>query len=212
MPKFIIVSFGLMAWVFYELSGGADFKPPHAGEALMAQAQTTTAAPSASPATKSLLKQVREERALQASQPAKPEKLAMAKTPAPAGNPMIQPASLKVSEEASNSLRGLSQFEGEPLSQYNVASLRDVSATSDATVEEVAVRPAPEPEADLREIVATRVNMRAGPGTDNDIVDRLDRGHTVEVLENNGRGWLRLRALPEDRVGWIAARLVSTAD
>ena len=63
----------------------------------------------------------------------------------------------------------------------------------------------------MREIVATRVNMRAGPGTSSDILMRLAKGDSVEVLEDNGSGWLRLRALPADRVGWIAARLVSPA-
>lgn len=67
----------------------------------------------------------------------------------------------------------------------------------------------PRPQADLRRIVASRVNMRTGPGTDHNILATLDRGQSVEVLDSNGLGWLRLRTQPGDRVGWIAERLVS---
>lgn len=70
------------------------------------------------------------------------------------------------------------------------------------------VRP-PAPEADLRRVVASRVNLRTGPGTDHNILATLDRGQTVEVLDTNDQGWLRLRTQPGDRVGWIAERLVS---
>lgn len=67
----------------------------------------------------------------------------------------------------------------------------------------------PAPEADLRRVVASRVNLRTGPGTDHNILATLDRGQTVEVLDTNDQGWLRLRTQPGDRVGWIAERLVS---
>jgi uncharacterized protein YraI len=85
------------------------------------------------------------------------------------------------------------------------------------TSAEPAPEPAPEPvtvavaPADIREITATRVNMRDGPGTTHPILARLSLGHEVEVLGDSGNGWLRLRTLPEQQSGWISASLVSKA-
>jgi hypothetical protein len=65
------------------------------------------------------------------------------------------------------------------------------------------------PRVDLREVTGTRVNMRDGPGTIYPVVSRLTIGHKVEVLGESGTGWLRLRILPEEQIGWIAASLIS---
>lgn len=112
---------------------------------------------------------------------------------------------------------GLSQFATAEDAVIEVAAVQEEPPLQETNVEEAideeepAVRAPAAASADLRQIVATRVNMRAGPGTSHDILDRLSRGATVEVLGDNGRGWLRLRTLPGDRVGWIAERLVSPA-
>ena len=67
------------------------------------------------------------------------------------------------------------------------------------------------PPADIREITGTRVNMRDGPGTIYPVITRLTIGHEVEVLGESGTGWLRLRTMPEEQIGWISASLVSKA-
>ena len=126
-------------------------------------------------------------------------------------------AEANIAEIRATLQQGLPVFpDTQPRESVQVASLADLAATPPSDEpdlpEVTAVRPAPVAEADLREVVATRVNMRAGPSLDDDIIDRLERGHQVEILENNGKGWLRLRSLPDDRVGWIAERLVSAAN
>lgn len=64
---------------------------------------------------------------------------------------------------------------------------------------------------DMREVTGNVVNMRSGPGTKYGRLDQLNRGAKVEVLEDMGNGWLRLRVEETGRVGYMAARLVSDA-
>lgn len=148
--------------------------------------------------------------------------------PDPAPKPELKVASLQdLSERPATSMRELvtakaaaSAFATPAVVQSSTADApaqaRPVLAAAGTTPAAAAIEAAPEApparQSDLREVVASRVNMRAGPGTRYDILLRLDRGHQVEVLEDPGGGWLRLRVLPEDRVGWIAKRLISLAD
>lgn len=64
---------------------------------------------------------------------------------------------------------------------------------------------------DIREVTGDLVNMRSGPGTDFDRIDKLSRGTEVEVLESDGRGWVRLRVVETGEVGWVADWLVNAA-
>ncbi len=51
------------------------------------------------------------------------------------------------------------------------------------------------------QLVATGViNVRSGPGTDNEQVGQLDAGETVTVLEDNGDDWIRIEF--EDADAW----------
>ena len=58
-------------------------------------------------------------------------------------------------------------------------------------------------------MAGTRVNMRDGPGTIYPVILRLRIGQQVEVLETSGTGWLRLRTVQGQQVGWVAASLIS---
>lgn len=71
------------------------------------------------------------------------------------------------------------------------------------TVAEVAV------ELDLREVSGKRVNMRAGPSTNDAVLDTLVRGTQIEVLDANADGWARLRVLDTDQIGWMAERFLA---
>lgn len=214
MPRYIFISFLFMGWAFFELSGGTDFAPPERADT----ATAAVAAPAAKPRT--AIERARQARASQAvtlaAAPANtPEPRASARTPARtlvinAGNIRQAETDAKLDQVRASLRQGLGAMSDSADRQVKIVSL---SPAPPKPIETAAapVRAPVEASADLREIVATRVNMRAGPGTDHDILDRLTRGQTVEVLGDNGQGWLRLRTLPGDRVGWIAARLVSPA-
>ena len=65
---------------------------------------------------------------------------------------------------------------------------------------------------DLREVTASRVNLRNGPGTKYSVLDKLVRGDTVQVLSDNGDGWIKLRVKSSNQVGWMADYLVTASN
>ncbi|MFA8386556.1 MAG: SH3 domain-containing protein [Pelagibaca sp.] len=65
---------------------------------------------------------------------------------------------------------------------------------------------------DLRFVDGDRVNLRGGPGTDYAVVGRLVRNDMVEILQDEGNGWLHLRATETGDEGWMAERLVTAAN
>ena len=54
--------------------------------------------------------------------------------------------------------------------------------------------------------------MRAGPGTDYDVLDKLTQGTEVAILFDNGDGWVELRVLDSGQQGWIADYLLVAAN
>ena len=65
---------------------------------------------------------------------------------------------------------------------------------------------------DLREVTASRVNLRNGPGTKYSVLDKLVRGDEVQVLSDNGDGWIKLRVKSSNQVGWMADYLVTASN
>jgi uncharacterized protein YgiM (DUF1202 family) len=87
-----------------------------------------------------------------------------------------------------------------------------VQAQPTVPVAVVVQAPAPAPVADsidLRLVAGDLVNMRDGPGTDFNVVDKLSRGTLAEVIEVNGAGWVRIRVADTAQVGWMAERLLT---
>ncbi|MCI5111689.1 MAG: SH3 domain-containing protein [Marivita sp.] len=91
------------------------------------------------------------------------------------------------------------------------AATAATAATEAATVSE------PEPGLpdilpDLRFVDGDRVNLRGGPGTDYAVVGKLYRNDMVEILADEGNGWLHLRDTATGDEGWIADWLVTAAN
>ncbi|MFT4960800.1 MAG: hypothetical protein ACI92Z_001885 [Paracoccaceae bacterium] len=203
MNKFVFLSFIFMGWVFFELSGGGDFKPP-VNPALTGSASTPLALPEPDEpiniVTTALVLPARTvvASAVMARDSERDEPailVDLTETP---------PVTLVSLEQSSEGFGGL-------LADFDPNVIR-LSTTVVGETEE----PAPDiraeqelPPADLRRISGTRVNMRHGPGTTYDIVARLKLGQEVEVLSESGTGWLRLRLVSDRTVGWISASLVS---
>ena len=234
MKHFIIASFLLMGWTFYQLSDGADFRPPQA--VIMAKAaRAIQTAPAPAP---------RQQSVKATTLVASPAVVARARpdtSPVPAflqvkSDPPVDPATAALTAEADINTavrlgqirtgfgRGLDLFSDEnPIDQpLMLASLEQGAAgliaaplpesTSDTQPGPATWTPPPaDIRADIREITGTRVNMRDGPGTIYPVISRLTIGHEVEVLGESGTGWLRLRILPENLTGWISASLISKA-
>ena len=228
MPRYVFVSFLFRGWAFYELSGGADFEPAPRPDTVIAErkapAPIRPAPARATPASQPVVTTMLNPQPARPLRPQGREALVTAASVTEGAVYRRAQAEANIAEVRASLQQGLSVFpESQDQEEIQIASLSDLAATpptdepehpfvQEEQPEVSSVRPAPADGADLRKVMATRVNMRAGPSLDDDIINRLERGHKVEVLENNGKGWLRLRSLPDDQVGWIAERLVSAAD
>lgn len=215
--RFVIASFLLLGLVFFELSGGTDFKPrqrvqttePAASGEVIAEAR-----PTASNAT-----------ARQIASVDTPELTRRAPTPAAAADRAPQP---QETEQTVARLAGGLPFDtnvAEPseapavmlvsLEQSATDFARPIGvldqtiAAPDTAASDAAPSDATTRVADIRAISGSRVNMRRGPGTTFGIVTALTRGTEVEVLEESGDGWLRLRQVNGDAAGWMSADFVS---
>ena len=198
MTRLIVITFAALGWCFYVISGGPDFEP----RGLRAdQPERVAAAPKPSTVA-----------------PAQVSELVTsvaARAPTVRAQPdlAVEEVVVFVTEDASlGSFSGLTVFEDQD-ANITLASLEDGVAglrqiTEDTPQEAVESAALPEPEKDIREISGTRVNMRDGPGTIYPIIGKATIGQKVEVLSESGTGWLRLRVLPQQQVGWISSSLV----
>lgn len=222
MSRFVIVSFAVLGWGFYEMSGGRDFtapiRPVEAPPQQQAQAETP---PQVTTTTK-----FQRSAKVRAASLVDTQLIQTAATPRPAADPESRQAialakiaaagaALHNTESAFaagagtgtlqlNSIQGglaamTTQFGSEGLAHN--ASL----TTTEATPPEAD----PASYLDIREIRASRVNMRQGPGTIYPVMARLLAGDEVLIIEDSGTGWLQLRSRTGDKVGWVAASLVS---
>lgn len=211
--RFVVVCLLFLGWTFYELSGGTDFVPrgirPAKPEPQVAQAGTGPAVARPAPATALVARP-----AIAPRQPAGPGWLAGANQ-ARDLDAMKREAAERARERRTSLAAGLAMFPaadpGAEVSlasaEGSVASLGDIVARP-ATPAPVAIAARPEPEPDIREVTGTRVNMRDGPGTIYPVIQRLAIGQTVEVLGESGTGWLRLRIVEGQQVGWVSASLI----
>ncbi|MEO9780008.1 MAG: SH3 domain-containing protein [Sedimentitalea sp.] len=214
--RLVLASFAVMALVFYELSGGSEFQPPERPQV------------AESPLKKDVVQTPRRV-SIVADKPVRtiPTTLSdqPAVVPAVADEPEIietRAPSPELQQVRASLSQGLTLVtDGAQAADLSLASLelgatglRTTTGTETDTVDGTP-RQADlfaSQEADIREITGTRVNMRDGPGTIYPIIARLNIGQSVEVLSESGTGWLRLRTMPGQQLGWISASLVSKPD
>lgn len=224
VTRFVVLSFLFMGWAFYVLSGGADFEP-RGMRPPKPVAQTAAADPKPAPAQQPVrtlalaAKPViapRKSRTTPARDTAWTE-TARAETTRTETTRAEQENAAKLDQVRSSLSQGLTQYSGYSgagaLGPITLTSLGQGAAGLATAKPETAPKQAPTehtaPERDIREVTGTRVNMRDGPGTIYAVIARLNIGTQVEVLSESGTGWLRLRILPEQQVGWAAAALIS---
>ena len=58
-------------------------------------------------------------------------------------------------------------------------------------------------------VTGTRVNMRAGPSTNDSVVGSLQRGARAELLADTRDGWLQIRDISTGAEGYMSARFLS---
>lgn len=209
MSRFIVLSFAFMGLAFYELSGGADFQPgTHTtAEALGIAPRSAKATQFAGRVDPSETVGPRSSIAQQSAS-VKPESAvdSSVKTTRLVARAQVNRPGIILASLESPTVAG-------PATGLIKASLSAPSRPALASGGKAAPAPqlAEEKPADIRQIDGSRVNMRSGPSTRHTVLRKLGSGDRVEVLEDNGSGWLKLRVVGSDRIGWIADFLVTAS-
>lgn len=201
MWKFILVTFGVLGFIFYELSGGSDFVPeerPHLAETAPVPEPEVTA-------EEILAIAGRDERQTDIS--------------------IRDNGSVTLASSSESNLDGVTARLSQPLRAtddgdrlaVSFASLSvspdgvPVAETEDPRVfdpfAEEAV--AQGPNAETRTVEASALNVRSGPSTSNAVVGRLLQFEIVELLEETPDGWARIRIEGDGVEGWVASRFLA---
>jgi hypothetical protein len=209
MKRFILLTFGFLGWAFYEMSGGADFQPVSAQMAAMQPQQPKAEVVAKAPELKAEPRQP----AIQIAN-AKP-----VDTTPPGFDDTAKP------EEVSRVSLNLTTLKPEETETVSAVTLVPVNAGSiSSTVDTPAIIPSlitpndpgvntvsVSASGDIRTVAGNRVNVHGGPGTDYEVVIRLGRGDAVEILQDNGDGWVKMRPLEGGPEGWMADFLLTSS-
>jgi hypothetical protein len=205
MNRYILLSFLFMGWTFYELSDGADFEPLSAKQVAITepidepkvQTERSVAEFTAPEPVAKAEPVVLPEASAQLDRVAEPEPSNVAaelvvaeidtETPAPTG--------IVISADWSTDL------ESQTVGTDTVFSLASLGQLSETMTED--------PIWGIRTVKGTEVNVRSGPGTTHSVVSRLIGGTEVQVLNDPGEGWVKMRHLESETVGWMSASLLT---
>ncbi|MEM9550836.1 MAG: SH3 domain-containing protein [Pseudomonadota bacterium] len=220
MTRFIIFTFLMLGWAFYEMSGGADFEPRGTREiaaaARAAEEAEAKRSPNAVVVTRDLpaITNTVAPTLVAATQEGAPKPVsAVPHVPAAFETAEARREIILVSDEGGEagvptvSLAALDRGDLDVVAPLDAFKPGVVVPATLATIEEAATEAEPAP--DLRRITGSRVNMRNGPGTQYDVLARLTSGDEVIVLADPGTGWLKLQPKDGGPVGWMADFLVS---
>ncbi|MDJ0823460.1 MAG: SH3 domain-containing protein [Paracoccaceae bacterium] len=182
MTRMIVLTFGFLGWALYEMSGGSSFEPGSNSLTILASVDAET---------------------LPAAVEPKPEPAPIVARADTTATPLTTVAPV-VTVDVSLVAEPAPIVEAE---EAKLASLTGIELMNNVTPEPVAVVV---PEVDYRAVTGNRVNVRNGPGTDFSVVTQLRRGDEVEVLSDDGLGWVKLRSLEGNRVGWMSGSFLQS--
>ncbi|MBS4009361.1 MAG: SH3 domain-containing protein [Roseovarius sp.] len=204
MWRFILVSFAFLGWSFYELSGGADYRP--SANSIQARALLDTQRPQARPLRVN---------AIELAQDGTPRQDAEVTRTITS----LHDLGLSMGDKV---VLTLASAEGDPTPDpisLNLPTVRVATPTALPDTPEVA-QPVQAvaldgetlaAASDLRRVSGHSVNLRTGPGTGFGRVASLKHGTEVIVLSDPGEGWIKLRVVETGRIGWMAETLLTLA-
>ncbi|ARE84715.1 SH3 domain-containing protein [Roseovarius mucosus] len=204
MWRFILVSFAFLGWSFYELSGGADYRP--SANSIQARALLDNHRPQARPLRVNVIELAQD------GTPRQDAEVTRTIT-------SLHDLGLSMGDKV---VLTLASAEGDaipdPIS-LNLPTVRVATPTALPDTPEVA-QPVQAvaldgetlaAASDLRRVSGNSVNLRTGPGTGFGRVASLKRGTEVIVLRDPGEGWIKLRVVETGRIGWMAETLLTLA-
>lgn len=208
MTRFILLSFGFLAWAFYEMSGGADFEPRSAQMARLNPApETQTADLSPQPSTAPIT--------IVDTDPTRSDEVTRVSLNLTTLQETLETESPEPPPLADATPDPAEDF-GVPRNVGSVASSADTPAIIPSLITPTGSTPTPAPAtltasaSDIRTVSGSRVNVRGGPGTDFAVVTRLTRGAEVRIIEDTGNGWVRMQPLDGSPEGWMADFLLTS--
>lgn len=140
--------------------------------------------------------------------------------PEPAAEPEPTPPAVAAAEE-DTAPDPVTEPAPDPQADAVAAAVDEALAEVLGETAEVAPVPRPEPEPATQSPDATpvlfqvdgdRVNFRAGPSTDNAILDTLTRGETLELIEEAPDGWAHLRVVATGLEGYMSGDFLTPAN
>lgn len=201
MHRVIFLTFGFLGWAWYELSGGSSFVPGDNKLALIAPPSQ-----------------------IEASQPERVARISTKSVSALPSSVIIRKAEPEPEPEVTmttglgtSSLTdvtaltaGLDNIMDEPESGADPVKL---------IVTALQAEPQPQPTVlsassiDYRTVTGSTVNLRSGPGTSYGVVTRLYEGEEVEVMQDDGSGWVQLRAMAgNNEIGWMSGNFLTASN
>jgi hypothetical protein len=183
MGKIILITFAFLSFAFYELSDGSNFVP-------IADEKRASLE----------VERIEKERLFAE---AKAEKLKL--RPKVEATPQVTLANAVVSTtqaQTSNDEVLAAITAALDVDKAEAIVAEPVTEVAEAAIETL----------DIREVTSARVNMHNGPGQSFNVVAKLTNGEKVEILQDPGDGWVKLRVAESGRVGWMADFLLTASN
>ncbi|MDQ2095763.1 SH3 domain-containing protein [Rhodalgimonas zhirmunskyi] len=219
MWRLIVVTFAFLGWSFWYLSGGSDYVPHEGSLQYAAKVEET---------------RLNQQNALAAArdQVARPDAGATKISPkllagidqsatvtlasASATAPMTDSAkrqTLTLNADRAVQGAGVMTVSADPEKIALLVAAAEVGMQNPAATAHVQkVRAKSSDGRDVRKVRSNRVNLRQGPGTDYGVAGKLGRGDLVEVIADNGDGWVKLKVEDSGEIAWVADFLLAPAD
>lgn len=93
-------------------------------------------------------------------------------------------------------------------SSYTLLGARPTAVETDSTTNDVVAAVSQSPERQTWYVSGSRVNLRAGPGTGNDVVGQVVLGDAAHVLDERD-GWYRIESVNGTGSGWIFGKFLN---
>lgn len=209
MNRFIVISFLIMGFGYYELSGGAGFEPEMRPTATLAEATARQdALPAAADPTPAQVDAVQpvpidpvDDTAVQAG--AQPTDLAAATNEVGAELPVFRSLSEAAGAAILTNIPARAPSETQPETPSD-PTLVPVSTTEPAALPEVET----DAGGDVRWVDASGLNVRSGPSTSSSVLTSLERSEFVLVIREQTDGWALVRVEGDGTEGWVASRFL----
>lgn len=193
MTRLFVLTFAFLGWSWYEMSGGSEFEPGENGIRALAKVESEDL-PVVEPQVTEVAETVVEPQpqvTRSTNSGVELAKVSAASFPQQTRVVTVVPHPGKIGSAGSAASEAI--VKGETIAAPVLAAASAAAAV------------------DYRVVTGNRVNLRAGPSTSYDVVTKLRRGDDVEVLQDPGTGWVKLRAFEGNSVGWMSADFLEIA-